>query len=337
MTVEFGTSYFGVRDIRHAMSDLKRFADLQLNGILHTFSERDQQYYKGTMREISLRSKELGFQVYVNPWGVGRVFGGEALSEFPSNHPEHTQRRSDGKRTPAACPNSPRFQSFMIEWIRDASKLIPDVIFWDEPHWYTTGKCSSNETDEAWTCTCRFCRKQFKQTFGEPFPNTFSKKIIKFRKLSLLNFLKQLMAVTKEYDVDNAVCLMPETGENTLETWEKLASHDFIDLLATTPYWAFHNREPESFVRKWSNQIINLAKQFDLTSQIWIQGFGMDGNKETLQKHQIAMETALDCNPDSLFIWGWDGCRTISSIAPDNPDAIWSRFLKLCEKHRSSK
>jgi len=332
MTNEYGTSYFGVRDIRHAIADLKRFSDNQLNGILHTFSEQDQQYYAETMRKMVSRSKQLGFHVYVNPWGVGRVFGGEALSEFPSKNPEHTQRLSSGDRAPAGCFNSPRFQSFMSEWIRDAAKLEPDVIFWDEPHWYTSEWRLSGESDGAWTCTCKYCQEQFQESFDAPFPDTLSPEIVRFRKQTLGDFLERVMKQTRQHDIKNAVCLMPDSGENHFpEQWSRLASSDFLDVLATTPYWALHNREPEHFVRRWSNKIITLAEQFELTSQVWIQGFGLDGREQTLKKHKIAIKTVLDCNPDSLFIWGWDGCRTISSIAPDDPETIWSTFLKWCE------
>lgn len=328
MTEEFGTSYFGVRDVNHVRADLERFSENQLNGILHTFSERDQQYYAGTMREIIAESKHSGFNVYLNPWGVGRVFGGEALSEFPSRYPNHTQLLSSGDRAPAACLNSPRFREYMSEWIEDAATLNPDLIFWDEPHWYTPRWRTSPVSSESWVCTCRFCRERFEKSFDEPFPENRTEKIISFRKESLLDFLDQMIRETSQHNLANAVCLMPEPEtERTPESWELLAGHDHLDLLATTPYWALHNKEPEPFVQAWSIKIIELSEKHNLISQVWIQGFGLDGRGKTLKKHQIAIKTALDCNPDSLFVWGWDGCRTISSIAPDNPSKVWSIFL----------
>ena len=82
-----GVSYFGVRSPKHAISDMQSIKAAGFNAVLHTWSEEDQQYYYDTMKEIVDRSAELGLTVYVNPWGVGRVFGGEAYSELTArNH-----------------------------------------------------------------------------------------------------------------------------------------------------------------------------------------------------------------------------------------------------------
>ena len=57
------------------------------SGVLHTFSENDFAYYRGTMREIVEASHDAGLTVQASPWGLGRTFGGEAESRFVTFHP----------------------------------------------------------------------------------------------------------------------------------------------------------------------------------------------------------------------------------------------------------
>ena len=39
------------------------------SGVLHTFSENDFAYYRGTMREIVEASHDVGLTVQASPWG----------------------------------------------------------------------------------------------------------------------------------------------------------------------------------------------------------------------------------------------------------------------------
>ena len=51
-----GVSYFGVRIARHARRDLEDIAARGYTAVLHTFSENDLAYYRGTMAEIGRAS-----------------------------------------------------------------------------------------------------------------------------------------------------------------------------------------------------------------------------------------------------------------------------------------
>ena len=112
-----GVSYFGVRSPKHVLADMADIKAAGFNAVLHTWSEEDQQYYYGTMKEIVDKSADLGLTVYVNPWGVGRVFGGEAYSELTARNHDLCQVALDGKPKVAACPNHPEFRAYMHKWI----------------------------------------------------------------------------------------------------------------------------------------------------------------------------------------------------------------------------
>ncbi|MFB6074825.1 MAG: hypothetical protein ABEJ89_07420 [Haloarculaceae archaeon] len=334
--MEYGTSYFGVRNRRHAGEDLDAFADEGLNAVLHTFSEADQRYYEGTMQDLVAASHDRGQTVYVNPWAVGRVFGGEALSEFIGRNPEARQTLSTGGKVPAACFNHPDFRAFMREWARDAAGLGADVLFWDEPHWFLPEWYEREYPDGAWGCRCSHCRERYYERYGEEMPREETDRVREFKADELLAFLKEMMAITAEEGAENAVCLLPsENAEHGLEDWSTLASAEDLDVLATDPYWAiFPEAEgPEEFVGYFSEKVADMADEYGLRSQIWILGFRLPG--DSADEVRTATRTALDAGVDSVFMWGYEACKSISSIACEDPDAVWEAYLEEVQAHQS--
>ena len=326
--VETGTSYFGVRNRSHADDDLRRFSENGLDAVLHTFSERDRMYYGETMRDIVTASRERGFRVYVNPWGVGRTFGGEALSEFIGRNPDACQRLSTGDRLAAACFNSPDFREYVRGWARDAAATGADVVFWDEPHWYIPEWHGVDLPDGAWTCRCDACQDRYEREYGEQMPAARTDRVDAFRSSSLVDFLDEMTGVAAEEGASNAVCVLPsDDWDHGLTDWDRLAGLDDLDVFATDPYWAIHDRDPESFVAESTARTVDVADRHGLESQIWIQGFRLDGDPAATEAVRAATRTALDGGTDSVFMWGYDGCASVSSIACENPEAVWEAYL----------
>ena len=58
-----GVSYFGVRTPKHVLADMAEIKEAGFNAVLHTWSEEDQQYYYGTMKEIVDASADMGLKV----------------------------------------------------------------------------------------------------------------------------------------------------------------------------------------------------------------------------------------------------------------------------------
>ena len=111
-----GVSYFGNYFPRHFKKDVREIARRGCNTITLTFSEQDLQYYPGTMKDMVKASHDAGLEVYIDPWAVGRVFGGESYSEFLVHQTDARQIGSDGKMLPIACLNHPAFQDFLKKW-----------------------------------------------------------------------------------------------------------------------------------------------------------------------------------------------------------------------------
>src|SRR5262245_1606363 len=143
--METGVSYFGNRILRHVQADLDDIVAHGCTYVVHTLSEEDQSHYAGTMGAIVKATQAAGLKAWIDPWGVGGVFGGEAFSLYAARFPNHQQVLSTGATVPAVCPNWPEFRAAMREWVDTALSTGADVLFWDEPHfaiptwlnWYT--------------------------------------------------------------------------------------------------------------------------------------------------------------------------------------------------------
>ena len=162
--------------------DLVHIKEAGYNAILHTWSEEDLQYYYDTMKQIVNDSAAMGLSVYVNPWGVGRVFGGEAYSELTARNHDMCQVAIDGKPKVAACPNHPEFRAYMHKWIATVCDTNVSTIFWDEPHFYFEKGGLSN-----WSCRCEKCRAKFRTKFGYEMPAELTDDVKHFREESLID------------------------------------------------------------------------------------------------------------------------------------------------------
>src|SRR6266404_3653913 len=148
-----GCSYFGVRIVRHVRRDLADLAARGFSGVLHTFSENDFAYYRGTMREIVEASHDAGLAVQASPWGLGRTFGGEAESRFVTFHPDECQVLDDGRRVAGACLNSQVYRAFCKEWADAVLEDGVDFVFWDEPAWMVPAHVGIDDPAR-WSCIC---------------------------------------------------------------------------------------------------------------------------------------------------------------------------------------
>ncbi|MDN5342890.1 MAG: hypothetical protein PWP28_1765 [Oceanotoga sp.] len=157
--VKYGFSYFGNRIPKYVKKDLLDFKKIGFEIVLHTFSENDFLFYKDTMKRIVSDSKELGYEVWLDPWGYGGIFGGEAFSGFLQNNIEESQISNKEERLGSVCLNSEKFRNYMKEWIKSCKAIGADKIFWDEPHFYIFEPY--NRYPEEFSCRCDTCRKNF--------------------------------------------------------------------------------------------------------------------------------------------------------------------------------
>src|SRR6266516_6366771 len=312
-----GCSYFGVRIPRHARRDMADLAARGYTGVLHTFSENDFAYYRGTMAEIVEASHAEGLFVQASPWGFGRTFGGEAESRWVAVHPEECQVLDDGRRVAAACLNSPLYRDFLKEWADWVLECGVDSVFWDEPAWVVPAHVGIDDP-ERWTCRCERCAERF----GGPVPAELTPEVKRFREESVVDFLRELVAHVAARGGANTVCLLPATeGTQGLADWDDVAALPGLRTLATDPYWKHWDEAAGSFVGRFARLLRQTADRQGVGAQLWVPSFGLD--RGDVPDLEAAITSAREEGVDDLWTWGYEACRHMTHLAtPDSP-LVW--------------
>ena len=92
-----GFSYFGVYNPEYAKIDIARMKEDGANAVLITLAEEDVEFYLDTKKELVRLAHKVGLLVYMNPWSLGGVFGGESYSGFLVRNPGEMQIDSRGE------------------------------------------------------------------------------------------------------------------------------------------------------------------------------------------------------------------------------------------------
>ncbi len=317
--MKLGCSYFGNRIMRHVAEDMKYLADKHFTYVVHTFSENDFHFYGRTMKDIVRISKECGLETYLDPWGVGKVFGGEAFSEFVCTHPQVRQIISDGLPAGIACLNNPEFRQFIHEWIDAAVETDTDYVFWDEPHFYIPTWMGGRPN--TWGCLCQHCRKKFEERYNAPLPEIETSEVKEFKHQSILDFLTEMIGYTHKLSKKNALCILPHsTGQG--DNWIDFASISELDIFGTDPYWYASGKDVKEYMGEFAREVAKTCRQTGREGQIWIQGFKVPAGRE--EEIRTAVEVAVNAGIRNLAVWGFEACAHISWVAPDDPAKAWS-------------
>ncbi|MDR1829786.1 MAG: hypothetical protein LBQ76_03350 [Candidatus Fibromonas sp.] len=318
-----GIAYFGVRNPEWVRKDMQAIREAGFNYVLHTFSEEDLQYYPQTMKEIISISKKEGLNVYANPWGVGRVFGGEAYSELAAKAPQMAQAGMNGRKLVAACPNNPAFRSYMRKWIEAVCKCDIETVFWDEPHFYF-----EKNNPELQTCYCRVCSKLYKEQTGEKIPKIPSGEFKAFRQRSLVSFLSFLTQEVHKLGKRNSVCLLPPWFPAGLENWEEVAKLPFVNEIGSDPYWEKGDsiEKVQKSYGEVSEKIANLAKIHNKEAQMWIKNYHIEAGTEHFAEK--ATEIATNSGIRNIFAWSYLGSKYMDCLRSDNPELVWKTQIK---------
>jgi hypothetical protein len=330
-----GVSYFGVRIPRHARRDLEDIAGRGYTAVLHTFSENDLAYYRGTMAEIVAASHELGLEVQMCPWGVGRTFGGEAESRWVTFHPEACQVLDDGRRVATGCLNNPVYRVFCKEWAEAAVEAGTDYVFWDEPHW-TVPEHVGVDDPERWACCCDVCR----ELSGLDLAAGLTPEVQAFREKSVVEFLGEMLAHVAARGAQNTICLLPLTdGPHGVSDWDAVASLPHLSVLATDPYWKNFDESAESFVGRFARLLGETAARHGVDAQMWLPSFGL--TRDEIPELESAIAATRAAGIDDVWTWGYEACGHMTKLATPDAPLVWEAVTKALtggvrttERHR---
>ncbi len=330
--VRTGAAYFGNRFRSHARRDsdvLKGCCD----HVVHTVSETDLYHHKAALRRIFEETRRRGMEVWADPWGLGGVFGGEALSKFLLDHPEDWQVFSDGRRVPAACLNRERFRNFVKEWVLNVKEMGAQVIFWDEPHLFFHWNL---ERRGEHACLCPACQELCQKTLGGPLPPRLTDRARDFRRRTLRSFLDEMTAFARENGLRNALCLYAFEGYGDYDRlWEELSSLPALDIFGCDPYWRWLPvRWPALFsakIRKlntaaayvghFSRRVVERAAPAGKAGQIWIQAMRLPKGKEG--EILPACRAAVQAGVAYVTAWSYDGGALLDPVLSEDPALVW--------------
>jgi N-acetylmuramic acid 6-phosphate etherase len=317
LTGHAGVSYFGVRIARHVRRDMADLAARGYTGVLHTYSENDLEYYRGTMREIVAASHAVGLTVQASPWGLGRTFGGEAESRFVTFYPEECQVLDDGRRIAGACLNSAKYRAFCKAWADAALADGVDSIFWDEPAWMVPRHVGI-EDEARWSCICSHCAERF----GGPVPPERTPEVQAFREASVVDFLREVVAHVADRGGLNTICLLPSTeGTHGISDWNMVASLPGLTTFATDPYWKHWNEPAGPFVQRFAKLLRETCDGHGVAAQLWLPSFGLTADE--IPDLESAIEGARAEGIDDLWTWGYEACGNMTSLATPDAPRVW--------------
>ena len=322
LTTSAGCSYFGVRIVRHVRRDMADLAARGYTGVLHTFSENDLAYYRGTFADIVAASHEAGLRVQVSPWGLGRTFGGEAESRWVAFHPEECQVLDDGRRVAAACLNSPAYRAFCKEWADVALDAGVDSVFWDEPAWVVPIHVGIDDASR-WTCRCGHCRERF----GAELPGEMTPDLRAFREASVVDFLREVVAHVAAGGGKNTICLLPATeGTHGISDWDSVASLSGLTTFATDPYWKHWGEPAGPFVRRFARLLAQTCARHGVGAQLWLPSFGL--TRDEIPELEAAIAGAHEEGIDDLWTWGYEACGHMTSLATPDAPLVWEAVTR---------
>lgn len=337
-----GWSYFGVRNPEHVARDLDRMVADGANTVLFTTSEADLVFYAETMVELTGLAREREMTVYMNPWGFGRVFGGEAFSGLLQHHPDTAQMTNTGRFVPAVCPNHPEFTALLKRWIDLAAEAKADVAMWDEPHFFLGSLDRKQQlSEDEWVCRCPTCQAKYEKLTGEPMPMKMNFDVRAFREASLVGFLKKLTNYAHEKGLLNSICVLPPTwgmddGFSDLELVYKLPH---ADIVATDPYWQWHHPEhDEAWVRRNYEEntdiLLNLSRQYNRETEMWVKNYQTRAGEEFFV--DVANEVLMEKGVRRVLAWSYLGSSYMSSLKSANPLLLHEKqsawFKKMAAK-----
>jgi len=324
-----GVSYFGVRIPRHARRDLEDIAARGYTAVLHTFSENDLAYYRGTMAEIVAASHELGLEVQMCPWGVGRTFGGEAESRWVTFHPEACQMLDDGRGVATGCLNNPAYRAFCKEWADAALEAGTDYVFWDEPHW-TVPEHVGVDDPKRWACVCRVCA----EVSGLDLSQGLTPEVEQFRERSIVDFLGEVTAHVALRGGKNTICLLPLTdGPHGVSDWDSVAALPHISVLATDPYWKNFDESADSFVGRFARLLAETTARHDVDAQMWLPSFGL--TPDDIPDLEAAVAATRAAGIEDVWTWGYEACAHMTHLATPDSLLVWEAVTgALTEEER---
>jgi len=325
-------SYYGLNYVEHAESDFREILDHGCNTVILAITEFDMDFWFPNINPIIKKAHELGLKVILDPWGIGKYFGGEQVSLFLQNNINNRQVSAlTGEPLNAACFNTASFRDYFKRiCLKLARETEADGFFWDEPH-YALPKSYASITGgagEDWTCRCPVCIEKFYDYYGYEMPKIMNDDVKQFRWREALSILEDTSREIKEINPKLEITCCVHATLNTYyvteqrgyDNWDMVASCPYFDVFSTTIInWEL----PKTFFRDITERTVAIARKYGKQSERWIMGY----YKQPQDFKQIdeVVDLYEQLGVDRLACWTYRGGYGTVLAAPDALK-LWDRI-----------
>lgn len=325
-------SYYGLNYVEHAEKDFKEMIDHGCTTVVLAITEFDMDFWFPSINPIIKKAHEIGLKVILDPWGIGKYFGGEQISLFLQNNINNRQVSAiTGEALPYACFNTNSFRDyFQGICLKLAKATEADGFFWDEPH-YAFPKSYASITGgagEDWTCRCSVCQKKFSDYYGYEMPKIMNDDVKQFRWKEALFILEDTSRKIKEINNKLEITACVHATINTYyvkeyrgyDNWDMVGASPYFDVFATTIIsWQL----PMSFFKDITQRTVEIAKKYNKQSERWFMNYYKQ--PEDFKQMDEIVDLCVKLGVDRLAAWTYRGGYGTVLAAPDALK-LWDRL-----------
>ncbi len=325
-------SYYGLNYVEHAAADFQEMLEHGCTTVILAVTEFDFDFWRPNLGAIVDQAHRLGLKVLLDPWGIGKYFGGEQISLFLQNHLENRQVAAlSGAKLNAACFNTGSFRDYFQNFcLTLARETAADGFFWDEPH-YALPKSFASITGgagEDWSCRCPVCRRKFQDYYGYEMPKVLNDDVKQFRWREALVILEDTSRRLKEFKpaLEITCCVHATlngyyvTELRGYDNWDLVAASPCFDVFSTTIIaWNL----PRSFFVDVTRRTVEIARKYGKLSERWLMGYYKQPEEFSQVDEIVSLYESLGV--DRLGTWTYRGGYGTVLAAPDALQ-LWDRI-----------
>ena len=301
--MKLGVTYLGNRFVRHyAERDLPEIVGAGCDYVVHTFSEYDLAFHSGEIGALVEATRQAGLEAWLDCWGLGGLFAGEAFSDFLLRHPASWQVRPDGERVPVACPNAPAFRELLRAWVEAAAGAGADAVFFDDP-------LAPAEV----TCVCRSCREAQPAFLEVQDGRTF-------QQWSLGRLMEDACGSAQALGLRTAVGVLPGPSLS-----EQLAAARAAEVVAVSPLWRAHGQPVSPYVYDACEAVTSACRDSRQEPMAWLQAFSIPAGRE--DEITRAAEAMAGAGIANVSTWCYRAGEQMTAVRSEQAQAAWETVV----------
>ena len=309
--MKLGVTYLGNRFVRHyAERDLPEIVEAGCDYVVHTFSEYDLAFHSGEISALVDATHAAGLEAWVDCWGLGGLFAGEAFSDFLLRHPASWQVRPDGERVTVACPNAPAFRELLQTWIEAAARANADAVFFDDP-------LAPAEV----TCICDSCQEALAVLSEADEPGgaglADGRTVLQ---LGLIGLMEDACGSARELGLRTAVGVLPGSSFP-----EQVTAARPADVVAVSPLWRAHGQPVSPYVHGACAAVAAACRDSGQEPMAWLQAFSIPAGRE--DEIAQAAEAMVAAGIANVSTWCYRAGEQMTAIRSEQAQVAWETVV----------